>query len=291
MVRRIMVYLTISFLLFSCGNKGAMREGKIEVVATITPLAYFVKEIGGEKVSVELLLPPGASPHTYELTPSQMRKISEASLIVMNGVGLELWIEKAFKEGVKGLVVDASKGIEVLEKAAHAEHPFGNPHVWLDPIRAIVQVKNIRDGLIRVDPGGKDLYEKRAEELIRKLRELDLEISSTVKGFRKKAFVALHPAWSYFAKRYGLSQIASIEKVPGREPSPSEISKIIEEMRRTGTDIVFSEPQLPRKAADLLAEEVNAKVIVLDPLGSTVPGGSYFEMMRRNLSLMSSAMR
>jgi zinc transport system substrate-binding protein len=290
-MRKVLVAISILLLLNSCGREEGGKGGRLQVVATITPLAYFVREVGGDRISVEVLLPPGASPHTYELSPSQMRKISKADLIVMNGVGLELWMEKAFKEGIRGLVVNASVGIEVLEKAGHPDHPFGNPHIWLDPAKAALQVRNIRDGLMKVDPGNRAEYYKRAEELIRRLEELDSEISSAVKGFKRRSFVSLHPAWSYFARRYGLNQIASIERTPGREPSPLELAKIVERMRRTGTDIIFAEPQLPRKVADVLAREAKAKVVVLDPLGSTVPGGSYFEMMRKNLAIMASVMK
>lgn len=262
------------------------------VAASIAPMADFAGNVGGDLVDVELLVPPGASPHTYQLDPEQMRLLSKASVLVLNGVNLEFWADKAIggAENPKLIVVRTAEGLPLIGSPEDHIHEGGNPHVWLDPIYAIYQVQAIRDAFTKADPAHKSQYTANAADYIRKLRQLDADIRSQVRSFRHKRFVAFHPSWVYFARRYGLVQAAVIEESPGREPSPSHIREIVESAKRMHAKAIFAEPQFSPKAAQVIADEVGAKVLMLDPLGKP-PDYDYVKTMRGNLKQMAEALR
>lgn len=278
----------------ACGGETeslSAAPGRMLVVASIAPLADFVQQVGGDHVQVITLVPPGASPHTYELTPAQAEQVARASLLVLNGVELEYWADKLVQSAGNPslIVVDTSKGIEIM--AVEASGTGGNPHIWLDPRNAIVQVEHIREALLRVDPAHADNYRAKAKRYSAELWELDREISNEVATWSSRQFIAFHPAWVYFARRYGLEQAAVIERSPGREPSPAEVARIVETARRIKAKAIFAEPQFSSKAAQTIAEESGAQVLFLDPLGSSLDDPSYLSLMRYNLSQMAEALR
>ncbi len=287
------VVLFLAMSLAACsGTRRARPEAgdRMLVVASINPLADFARQIGGDRVQVETMVPPGASPHTYEPKPSQLRDLSRAKVLVLVGLGFEFWADKAISaSGNPGLiVVRTSDGLEILQQG---EGGGGNPHVWLDPIDAIHQVELIRDAFIRADPAGKEVYTANADEYIGRLRALDEEIRKEVSGFSTRKFIAFHPAWAYFARRYGLEQVAVIERTPGREPSPAEIAKIVQAAREAGVKAIFAEPQFSPKAAKVIAQECGAQVLFLDPVGGVKGRETYIELMRYNLAQMAKAMK
>jgi zinc transport system substrate-binding protein len=262
---------------------------RILVAASIAPLADFARQVGGDRVEVISLVPPGASPHTYELKPSQVRRVAEARLLILNGAGLEYWAEKLIQgAGNPGLhVVDTSQGIPLLDAGTRG----ANPHIWLDPRQTMVQVGRIRDALIQADPEHAALYRANAARFLAELGRLDREIAAEVATWTTRQFIAFHPAWVYFARRYGLVQVAVIERSPGREPSPKELAAIVETARRIGARAIFAEPQFSAKAAEAIARESGARVLFLDPLGSSLKDRSYPAMMRHNVAQMALALR
>lgn len=266
-------------------------DGGALVAASIAPLADFARQVGGDHVQVITLVPPGASPHTYELTPSQAEQVAKARLLVLNGVGLEYWADKVIQSADNPdlIVVDTSQGIEILE--GDADEPGGNPHIWLDPQNAIVQVGHIRDALIQADPAHADDYRANAERYIAELEALDQEIASEVATWSNRQFIAFHPAWVYFARRYGLEQAAVIEHSPGQEPSPAEVAQIVETARRIGAKAIFAEPQFSSKAAQAIAEESGSQVLFLDPLGSSLEDPTYLNLMRYDVAQMAKALQ
>jgi zinc transport system substrate-binding protein len=265
--------------------------GNVLVAASITPLADFARQVGGDWVQVITLVPPGASPHTYELTPAQAEQVAQARLLVLNGVGLEYWADKLVQSAGNPnlIVVDTSKGIEIL--AGDAGELGGNPHIWLDPRNAIVQVEHIRDALLQADPDHAADYRANAKRYSDELQNLDQEIAGEVATWSSRQFIAFHPAWAYFAKRYRLEQAAVIERSPGREPSPAEVAQIVETARRIGAKAIFAEPQFSPKATQTIAEESGAQVLFLDPLGSSLDDPGYLNLMHYNLAQMAKALR
>jgi ABC-type Zn uptake system ZnuABC Zn-binding protein ZnuA len=268
----------------------APAGGRILALASILPLADFARQVGGDRVTVEALVPPGASPHTYELLPSQLRSVSHARLLVLNGVGLEFWADRviAAADNPDLLVVRTSEGLALI--AGDPDEPGGNPHVWLSPRCAMHQVRMIRDGLIRTDPSGTAVYEANARNYIHQLSLLDDEVRAQVATFSSRRFIAFHAAWAYLARDYGLDEAGVIEHRPGQEPSPEEIAAIVRSVRSIRARAIFAEPQFSPKAAEAIAEETGTQVLFLNPLGSP-PDYDYLDMMRANLKVMAQALK
>ena len=261
----------------------------IHVAVSIEPLADFVRQVGAADVDIVTLVPPGASPHTYELKPSQVAQVSRARLLILIGAGLEYWADNLVKAVASPdlQVIDTSKGIPLIG----AGRAGANPHIWLDVRQAMIQVKAIEAGLIQVDAARVEAYRSRAASYLNKLASLDEEISREVKSWKSKEFIAFHPAWVYFARRYGLKQAAVIEQSPGREPSPAALARIVETAKRIGARAIFAEPQFSSKAADTIAQETRARVLFLDPLGSSLSDRSYISMMRYNVAQIAKALK
>jgi zinc transport system substrate-binding protein len=289
------VWLSLASLgLTACAggtNSSPARDDRLLVTASIAPLADFARQVGGDHVGVITLVPPGASPHTFEPIPSQVAQMAKARVLVLNGVGLEYWSGRLIEgaDNPKLVVVDTSQGIDILER--DGDGSGGNPHIWLDPQNAIAQVSHIRDALIQADPANAGDYRANAERYVNELRTLDQEIADEEATWSKREFIAFHPAWVYFARRYGLKQAAVIEVAPGREPSPAEVVHIIETAQHIGARAIFAEPQFSAKAAHTLAEESGAQVLFLDPLGSSLRDSCYLNLMRYNVAQMANALR
>jgi zinc transport system substrate-binding protein len=284
---------------------------KITVAASILPLGDFCKKIGGTNVDVSVLVPPGASPHTFEPSPSAVTKATQAKVFVYVGAGLDPWAERLLAaQRIPGrVVVEAVAGIPLLKdvdeqeheeagakepKAGehHLHHEAGNPHVWLDPVLAQDICRRIAQALIQVDPDHKNMYEVNLAMYLGKLQTLDQNIKAVVATFRYRDYVAFHPAYAYFSRRYGLKQVGVIEASPGREPSPRHLQRIIAAIKKTGVKAVFAEPQLNSRVAEVIAQEARVKVLVLDPLGGRPPyGSSYLKLMRHNLAVLVQAMQ
>jgi zinc transport system substrate-binding protein len=189
-----------------------------------------------------------------------MVKISQADLYVMNGAGLEFWISRLLEANRDLYLVDSSRGIDLLKENAQEI----DPHIWLSLRNAEQQVQNICTGLCEVDPDGSDLYMRNRDDYIEKLRALDLELNASFASAEKKIFVVHHPAWTYFARDYGLQQIPLMENE--KEPGPKYLGHVIDLAREENITTIFIEPEYNPKAAEVIASEMGAKVVSLDPL-------------------------
>jgi zinc transport system substrate-binding protein len=279
---------------------------KIPVAATILPLADFCRNLGGDRVEVQTLIPPGASPHAFEPAPSVIARAGRARVFVYIGAGLEPWAERLLhSRETRGLtVVEAAAGIPLLQEAEHhheeaeaheAEHHHhegGNPHIWLDPVLAKEICRRIAAALVKVDRGHASEYEANLKTYLSSLDALDQEYRTQINTWRLKSFISFHPAFSYLAKRYGLKQVGVMELAPGREPTPRHLQDIIAAVRRYGIRVIFAEPQLNPRAAEVIAQEAGVRVLMLDPMGGQPPYGSdYLKLMRHNLAVMAEAMK
>ena len=295
----------------------APPAGKLLVAATIVPLGDFCQKIGGDLVQVQVLIPPGASPHPFEPAPSVMASACQARVFVYIGAGLEPWAARLLRSrGSKNLVVvEAAQGMPLLglgqqhhdheaagaqghtgkhaEKAdAHATHLAGNPHIWLDPVLAQEICRKIAAALIQADPGHRAQYEANLKDYLAELDELDREIKQQAETWRLRDFVSFHPSFSYFARRYNLHEVGTIEAAPGREPTPRHLQNLVAAIRRYGIKVVFAEPQLNPRVAEVIAQEAGVKVLRLDPMGGAPPYGSdYLQLMRANLAALDEALR
>ena len=234
------------------------KEEKIGVVVSILPLAEFVEQVGKDKVEVTVIVPPGADPHLFELTPVQLKKISQAQLYVEVGSGLNFeltWMDKIKLIYKDMLICNSSIGITLVDK---------DPHIWLSPRNAKTMVENISEALIKIDPLSQKYFKKNSIEYINKLDILDKEIKALLEGVKNCRFISYHSSWGYFAKEYDLIQIA-IEN-EGKEPSAASLAHIIDQTRAFNISIILVSPQFNTKSAEVVAKEVGAKIIIADPL-------------------------
>ena len=234
------------------------KEEKIGVVVSILPLAEFVEQVGKDKVEVTVIVPPGADPHLFELTPVQLKKISQAQLYVEVGSGLNFeltWMDKIKLIYKDMLICNSSIGITLVDK---------DPHIWLSPRNAKTMVENISEALIKIDPLSQKYFKKNSIEYINKLDLLDKEIKARLEGLKNRRFISYHPSWGYFAKEYDLIQIA-IEN-EGKEPSAASLAHIIDQIRAFNISIILVSPQYNIKSAEVVAKEVGAQIIIADDL-------------------------
>lgn len=285
--------LLLCALAFTFYASGALAQ-PLRVVASISPIGDMVREVGGDRVVVRVLLPPGASPHVFEPTPSTVKDISQARLFFGVGAGLDFWAEKVVKASREHIrIILLTERMKLLHEEGDHGHRHGtaNPHVWLDPLLAMEMVRKIEKTLQETDPQGAHTYRARSAEYIAKLQALDTEIRNAVSAFSIKSFVSFHPAWDYFALRYGLKSVGVIEESPGKEPSPQRLQAIVKAIRHYRIRAVFAEPQLNPKTAEVIAHEAGVKVIMLDPEGGLPGRETYLGLMKYNLARLKEAMQ
>lgn len=298
-IKRVPAAVAVAALLLLTAGCGTVKQsGRMKVAVSIVPLADFTRQVGGSLVEVETLVPPGASAHTYEPTAGQLAFLSQAKVFVTNGLQLESWAADVVgkvgnKEAVRVVAADAIPKEKLLKTSeVDVEGPY-DPHVWLDPTLAAYEVNAIAEGLSRADPAHADVYRANAAAYVEKLGELDGRLAGETGTFTRKEFVALHPAWAYFARRYGLVEAAAIEEVPSKEPSGRLIKKIVDDMKNRGITVVFAEPQINPKAAEVIAGETGAQVKFIDPLGDPDKPdvSTYIKLMEHNVDVMAEILR
>ncbi len=279
----------------------------IKVAASIFPLADIVRQIGGKRVTVTTLLPAGASEHTFEPSASQIRQVADASLYVRVGAGLDGWADKLIasaRQRPLTVTVTATNGIRLLavaeqqlhpENGGDADHHDGDdPHVWLDPILVRDHLlPAVTDALSQLSPADASYFKTNSKNYALALTRLDQELRSSIDKLPRKGFIAMHGAWAYLAKRYGLTQVAAVEPFPGKEPSARYLVQLVSIARKQGVTTIFAEPQLPAKGAQVIAAEIGGRVLLLDPLGGEGVAGrdSYLGLMRHNLATITGGMR
>jgi len=265
----------------------------LRVAASIGPVALLVQAVGGERVAVQTLLPPGASPHGYEPTPSQVRDLAGAHLLVTVGAGLDPWAERLHRAVARDVPALALAAHTALLASEDPDEPGGDPHVWLDPVR-------VRDDLVPAlvralsdaSPDGAADFARSGAAFQGRLTALDRELAEGLAPVRDRGFVPFHASWTYFARRYHLRQVAVVEPIPGREPSARWMRDVIEAARAAGARAVLVEPQFNPRIARTIAEQFGARVVTADPLGDPAgpSGGSYESLMRFNLAAFREAL-
>ncbi len=256
-----------------------------------------MKNVAGDKVEVVTLLRPGDSPHTYEPSSRDMKAIARAALLVVNGAGLDFWVEK-LKSAASDNMVELDTSV-ALEKdgllLSGDEHEGGtNPHYWLDPVLAQKQVEAIAAALVAVDPDNKDFYLENAADYVAQLQSLDEEIKNETQSFSSREFITFHPAWTYFAQEIRARGGGGDRGSAGQGADDGSTSgRMIDLAKDLKVKAIFAEPQFSTKAADAIAEDSGAKVLLLDPIGGPGLEGrdSYIALMRYNVGQMGEAMK
>ena len=265
-MNRICFYIVI-INVFYCANIFAAE--KLNVFVSILPQKYFVEQVGKELVDVQVMIGPGQNPTTYEPTPRQMVQISKAKIYFSIGVPFEnAWLPKVRKNNKNLVIVDCCESLIDTSITPHqaSEHDVfhSDPHIWSSPIKVIQLVEQITEQLVAIDTSNTELYRKSATVFIQKLLELDSEIKTKTKGLIKRDLIVSHPSWSYFAREYGFVQIPIEQN--GKEIQASAMVHLIEDAKQKKIKAVFVQPQFNNKAAEVIAQEIGAKLIMLDPL-------------------------
>lgn len=261
----------------------------VPVVATIEPLAMIVRELGGERVVVSALVPPGASPHAFDPRPGDVARLVGARLLVTVGEELDGWVLRL--RGAAGAEIETLALLDVpglaplaAEGGPGAPGARRDPHVWLDPIRVReVLAPAIAARLARLDPGGAAAYQASLAAFQERLASLDAELRATLAGPRR-SYVAFHPAWRYFGARYGLEEIGVVEEAAGEDPTPRELAALVAAARGAAVPAILVEPQLDPRLARTLAAEFGATTVLVDPNGdpSDPARARYEDLLRWN---------
>lgn len=237
----------------------AQAAEKPIVVVSVLPQVFFVKQIAGDLVRVEALIPPGLAPDSYEPTLGQLKSISKAALYIKvghPGIPLEqTWLKHLLAEGSAIELIDSSEGLPYLPD---------DPHVWVTPDYGRSMTRNITRALIRLLPEHRAELEHNQNSLLESIDQLDAEIRQLLEPYAGQKFLVFHPAWGYFAQKYHLEQLAV--EAHGKEPSPAELTRLIELARKNNLKTIFVQPQFSRAEAQTLARDIGAKLVWMDPL-------------------------
>lgn len=294
-IRRLRIFLLLTFSLiwqavyptpFSAAKK------PFYIAATIFPLADIIRNITGAAARVIQILPAGASPHTFDLTPGKVRELQKARVIFKIGV-IDDWIDGVAESAPAAEIVSLQNHIALKPFPDDAHHHGGaekfDPHYWLDARNGIIMTQDICARLSALDPTRAALYRQNSQHYQQELLRLDNDLKKTCAALKNNKIIVFHDGWRYFAAAYGLEIIAVFQPAPGREPAPRDLQKLYAQARTYKIKALFSEPQLPTASLEPLLEDLGLRLFILDPLGGTVPNDSYIELLRRNVQTILRA--
>ncbi len=267
---------------------------KVTAVTTLTVLADLIEQVGGDKVQVKALVPPGGEVHTYQPTPNDIKAVAQAGIVFYNGAHLEEWIDGTIRSaGKQDLpIVVLSQGLPTIVEADNRP----NPHLWLDVANAKAYVEKIRDALANVDGANAAYYSDRARAYLAQLDELDAWIQTEVDKIprARRKLVTFHDAFPYFARRYGFSLQGVVVSSPGKEPSARELTDLARRIKREEVPAVFAESQFNPKAMEVLAQATGVRVVTTlytDSLSSGLEANTYITLMKHDVSQIVKALR
>ena len=261
--------------ILACGDADQRPASEeVRVLASLEIFADMVRNVGGDRVMVEALLPSGADVHTYELPPSRVADVARADIIFLNGLDLEEQAGKIARTNASGPVIELIEALPVIDD---------NPHLWLDVRLAAGYVERIRDELTNIDPEGRMVYEVNAAAYLEELESLDLEMERAIGTIpaEDRRLVTFHDAYVYLAQRYGLEVIAVVAPSPGQEPSARDLGELADAIE--GLPAVFKEPQFNAAVLELVADERGVQVLDLLSDAYVDGVGTYVQLIRFNM--------
>ena len=283
-------------------------NSKLQAVSSFNPLHEFSQIVGGEKIDVTLLVPVGVEPHDWEPTIKDVQRMQKSDLIVINGIGFESWVDDLIENDYQGIIVNTSNGIELNsfkekhEEEGHEEeqheeegqedehgHLEGDPHIWLNPLYAKIQVQNIANAFANSDSTNSEFYLANAEKYNKKLDLLDSKIRTELSGCNDD-FIAFHDAFSYFAEEYDLHQHTIVATTNSHgEVTAKTLENVISTARELNIKVIFSEETVNTKTSQIIANEIGGRVLVLSPL-EIVSEDNYISKMTQNLENLKEAL-
>lgn len=298
-MRRALAILTVAFI---AALSPTQAQERLNVVATFSILGDFAKNVGGDRISVTTLVGPNSDTHVYTPTPADAKKITDAKLVIVNGLGLEGWLPRLVKSsGGKATTVVATKGI-TPRKSESGDHDHAHaaedadPHAWQSVVNAKIYVANIRDALVAVDPAGADAYKANATAYLSKLDALDAEVRESIAKIppERRSVISTHDAFGYFAAAYGIRFIAPQGVSTESEPSARDIAAIITQIKKQKIPAVFlenvSDPRLMRRMASETGANIGGTLYSDSLTDEKGPGPTYIDMVRHNIKALTSAL-
>ena len=286
--------IILTFALVGCGGE-KKDDGKLKIVTSFYPIYLETMNItrGVSGVEVVNMTPPQTGClHDYQLTPEDMKLLETADIFVVNGLGMESFLDKVIEARPNLKIINASDTPEIVPIMEDGQP---NPHVWLSITYAIAQVKNISSKLCELDPEHVDTYKRHTLDYVDELTTLRDEIHLSLTMLPNKEIVTFHEAFPYLAAEFGLKVAAVIEREPGTEPTPQELAEMIEKINSLPVKIIFTEPQYSSKAAETIARETGAQIFELDPIvtGEAKPENlmDYVERMLNNVIALAKALQ
>lgn len=280
------------------GDRAGAAGTPLVVAATVFPAADIVRRVAGPGVRVIQVLPSGASPHTFDMTPAKVRELQAARLIFKIG-GIDDWIDGVAESLPRAAIVALHPGVArrpfTADGHAHDHGPGGHdnnfdPHYWLNAENGVIMARNIASALAAVDPGRGSFYQENFQAYSRELARLHGELRRELSALKNRRMFVFHDAWRYFAAAYGLEIAAVFQASPGRQPVPRKLRDMYSRVKAAEIRVIFTEPQLPTSSFEPLLRDLGLRPVVLDPLGGGQPGDSYAALLRRNARAVRRAL-
>jgi zinc/manganese transport system substrate-binding protein len=297
--RRLAFALALASLAL-CPSGPVAAQDKVKALASFSILGDLVRNVGGDRVDVSVLVGPNSDTHVYQPSPGDAKKVAGVKLVVANGMGLEGWITRLVKaSGSKAPLIVATKGIKPRQAAASDhdhDHAGSDPHAWQSVANVKIYVANIRDALVAADPSGKTAYEANAAAYLGKLDALDREVKEAVARIPadRRKVITTHDAFGYFQQAYGIEFIAPQGVSTESEASARDVAKIITQIKRQKIPAVFMENITDPRLIKRIADETGAKIggtLYSDALTDEKgPAATYIDMMRHNIKALSVAL-
>lgn len=281
------IIILLSIFVLNCNKNGDKNSdknilGKLQIYTSIYPIYDFTKKIGGERITVYNMTKAGAEPHDFEITSKDMANLSKADLFIYNGGGMEHWVDT---------IMEALKDLKYINASSNINENNLDPHFWLSPINAKIQMENIKNGLIEIDFENKNYYESNYNLYANRLNELDDKIRNSLSNIKNRNLVLTHPAFGHFCKEYSLNQIA----IARGEADPKAMADIITFIKNNNVRAIFYEEFSSSKLVDSIAKETGIKILTLNPIESLSEedidaGEDYFSIMKKNLISLSDGL-
>jgi ABC-type Zn uptake system ZnuABC Zn-binding protein ZnuA len=292
------VFLLLLIILTACTPSASSDpQTDIVILTSTTLLADLTRNIAGERLAVDSLLPVGTDPHSYQPVPQDAAKISKSKVLIINGADYEHFLEALLENaGGERQIIEASAGLK-LRTEAESEHSV-DPHLWLDPNNVIVYVENIREGLTHFDPDGATIYQSNADAYIGQLEALDMWINEQLAQIssERRLLVTNHEALGYFAERYGFKVVGTVIESFSSDASPSaqQMAALVDQIKSSGAPAIFLDASDNPALAQQIAAETGVTVVTdlqLESLTDGPPAATYIDMMKHNVTKIVNALR
>lgn len=281
--------VVVAVVIFLVSKQPVSQGNKLKIAATIFPVFDIARNIVGDKIQVIQIVPPGASPHTFEVTPQTALELQGVKAIFKIGNGLDDWIDGVAQSGSPNApIFTLSQGIDLRRFSDGSV----DPHYWLALNNSQIIAKNIFQDILEIDPANKDYYQSNLDAYLKKLDTADKEISATLADVSQKNIATFHDAWYYFAQRYGLNVITAFEPFPGKEPTPQYLSGFINDIKKYNLKVVFIEPQFSSQSLVQIARDQGVNLVLINPADGGAPGNDdLISLLENDAQIMASVLK